>query len=515
MKKLFLLIITLLTVTTSFSQSKVLDGIVDFKIKNTGAIVDINKDVDGYFLFYEIDKISRKERQYAINLLDKNLNDVATKKFTETKQTKLLSSAFNNQVTAFALYDNKNKTFKLIGYDTKANPTKEKEIILDKKVSQFINISYRQGTLQNPLFPIDNKGFLINMLSINKNRFGYHLIFHPTNGGNAWEYVSKNKEKHHHSVNVAAANEKYIVLVDINYRKPSKKTFNTIVLDVNTGKELFSKEFSMDNPRLISNSFITDEGNIVFLGQYYEPQAKIHKAQSLGLYTEIYNKKGDLLFENKMSWAEDVSGKLDIKRESKIKKVGYIFFHDIIRTKDGSFYAIGEQYRKTASAGGIAISVLSAAAGGGVSTSGYTQLTIKDAYIFKFDKQFKLIDIEIFEKGKSRLQNIYDFGSPQLNAFQIKAMGGFDYIYSQMDKENDRFYANFIDYDREGDDNRRKFVLKSIVYDEGELSEDKIPLKKPSKRFRILPGKLGHILLLEYDKKKKVVDLHLEKINIE
>ena len=136
-----------------------------------------------------------------------------------------------------------------------------------------------------------------------------------------------------------------------------------------------------------------------------------------------------------MSWAVDVNAKLKIKRDSKMEDVGYIFFHDIIRTQSGDYYAIGEQYKKTANAGGIALGILSAALGGGVQTTGYTQLTIKDAYVFKFNKDFQLKNIEIFEKGKSRIPNLYDFGSPQLNAFQIKAIGGFDYVFSQVDAE--------------------------------------------------------------------------------
>ncbi|WNH08248.1 DUF6770 family protein [Thalassobellus suaedae] len=54
------------------------------------------------------------------------------------------------------------------------------------------------------------------------------------------------------------------------------------------------------------------------------------------------------------------------------------------------------------------------------------------------------------------------------------------------------------------------------MYDEGKLSEDKIYLQKDSGKikFRVLPAKLGHIMLLEYNKKEKTLDLHLEKLNL-
>ena len=43
-------------------------------------------------------------------------------------------------------------------------------------------------------------------------------------------------------------------------------------------------------------------------------------------------------------------------------------------------------------------------------------------------------------------------------------------------------------------------AFKTIIYDDGSLSEDKIILKKRSINFRILPGKLGYVLLLDYNR---------------
>ncbi len=95
----------------------------------------------------------------------------------------------------------------------------------------------------------------------------------------------------------------------------------------------------------------------------------------------------------------------------------------------------------------------------------------------------------------------------------MKSYGAFDYEYTQVDKLNDRFYACFIDYERiKGEKSKNAF--KTIIYDEGKLSEDKIYLDNDSKDFRVLPAKLGNVLLLEYDKKQKSISLHLEKLNI-
>jgi hypothetical protein len=86
-------------------------------------------------------------------------------------------------------------------------------------------------------------------------------------------------------------------------------------------------------------------------------------------------------------------------------------------------------------------------------------------------------------------------------------------LYTQVDRANDRFYSCFVDYEKiKGAKNRNAF--KTIIYDEGELSEDKIYLEEGEKEFTVFPAKLGNVLLIEYNRKAKEIKLHLEKINI-
>src|SRR5690606_27793611 len=120
-------------------------------------------------------------------------------------------------------------------------------------------------------------------------------------------------------------------------------------------------------------------------------------------------------------------------------------------------------YRKTVSAGGVAMALLVN------SHNPVTQLTITNSVVFKFDKNFQLKSVQEFEKGKSRVPSATDYGSPQMNASYMAKLGWFDYEYTQIDPVNDRFYACFIDVEREkGEGNKPAF--KTIIYDEGQLS---------------------------------------------
>ncbi len=498
--------------TQMYCQTSKINEVNTFVLRNSGAILDKNKDVDGYYFFYMMDKLKKGKREFAIQLLDKNLVEVAKKTYIDDKNTFLMKSSFNNQGMMFAMANFSKEKITLLSYDKQANLTGTHEIPLESKEIKYYQLQQASGDF-NVLFPVEDKGFIFNKLEDNK-KIGYSLKYYPTDGGKAWTYSSPEKSKEILSINPIEVNKD--VVVALEFSRPNllsrKVTITTIVIDVNTGKLLFEREYSKsNNPRLITNAFLNNDNSVVFMGEYFKNGDNIFDDRSLGLFTEIIDFSGKTIKENLITWKDDVAKLMKVKEVSKIKDKGYIYFHDIVRTNTNEYYAIGEYYKKTISAGGTALAVLGAM-GGGVGNVGATNLTITDAVIFKFDSEFQLKSIKEFDKGKSKAPS-YDFGSPQLSAHTMSALGYFDYEYTQIDKQNDRFYACFIDYERlKGEKNKSAF--KTIIYDEGELTEDKIYLSNKDKTFKVLPGKVGNVLLVEYDKKKKEINLHLEKLNI-
>lgn len=513
MKKIVTLALLCFLSINSYAQEKTLTDITSFKIKNSGAFIDKNKDVDGYFLYYEVDKLKKGKREYGIKMLDNNLNDIATKSYIDDKRTVLAQSKFNNQKLMLAMLNMKENQFKLVTYDKQGNRGKDVIVPFTKKELRWLNAMMAAGSF-NLLFPIDNKGFLFNTIKNNK-KLGYSLKYIATDGGKSWNYNSPVGSKEILTINPIEVNEE--VVVAMVGAKPSllskKVTTKIIVLDVKTGKLLFKKEYSRAaNPRLITNAFITEDKNIVMLGEYFSKGKNILRDKSNGLFAQVLSKEGVEISDKKISWKEKINKMMPPESSGKKKTNGYVYFHDVIRTQSGSYYAVGERYRKTASALGIASMILSK----GQSGNSLSQLTVSDAVVFEFDDTFDLKDIKVFPKGKSRMQSVTDFGSPQFNAHALKNFGAFDYEFTQIDTDRDRFYSSFIDYERlKGEKN--KLAFKTVVYNDGKLSEDKIYLKENKGRvsYRVLPGKLGHVMLVEYNKKKKSVDMHLEKLNIE
>lgn len=494
------------------AQQKSLDEITEFRIKNSGAFIDKDKDVDGYYFYYEVDKLKKGQREYAIKMLDNNLNEIATKSYIDQKNTYLAESKFNNQALMFAMVNKKEENFKLITFDRKGAQGNEIIIPINKKEFRWVEMMEKSGNF-NLLFPVDNKGFLFNYIRDNK-KIGYGLKYVATDGGKSWDYNSPDEAKEILIINPIEANEKVVVALEMSKKSILSQTidFKVVVLDIENGNVLFTREFDRDeNPRLITNAFLNKDGNLILLGEYFEKGDNIIKADSKGIFAKITDLNGNDLSDNKVSWEDKIDAMMPPDSDGKTRNNTYVYFHDMILTQDGSYYCIGEKYRKTANALGIL-----GLTGNANGQRSYTQLTITDAVFFKFDKEFNLKDIEVFEKGKSRIPSLTDFGSPQMNAHALKVYGAFDYEFTQIDTNRDRFYANFIDYERlKGESN--KLAFKTVMYSDGELSEDKIYLKKDSGKidFRVLPAKLGHVMLVEYSRRDKTLDLHLEKLNIQ
>ncbi|HLN95460.1 MAG TPA: DUF6770 family protein [Flavobacterium sp.] len=509
-KTLLMAAIVLLGFVAQAQNEKTLTDIGTFYLRNTGAMVDKNKDVDGYYFYYVMDKLKKGQREFAIQILDKNLTEVAKKTYVDDKNTTLIESSFNNQNILFLMANFDKKKMTLLTFDRQANQTSKVDMPLSSKEARYYQGMIQYGMMPPALFAVDNKGFLFSKLSDN-DKMGYSLKYYSSEGGKGWEFNSPADSDEVVSISPLEVNEKVVVALEM--ARPgalSRKISTRIkVIDINTGKLLFEREYNKNaKPRFINNAFLNGDNTIVFMGEYFKEGDNVLDDKSIGLFTEVIDFSGKTLSENFSSWDGDVSKVMKVKN-GKVSDKGYVFFHDIIKTGNQHYYAIGEYFRKTANAGGIAANILSR----GASTAGNTQLTITDAVVFHFDANFKLVSVQDFDKGTSRVSNLADFGSPQLNAHITKVMGGFDYVYTQRDPANDRFYASFIDYERlKGESN--KFAFKSIIYDDGQLSQDKIYLNSKSKEFKVLPGKVGYVLLMEYNKKEKSISLHLEKLNI-
>jgi outer membrane protein assembly factor BamB len=197
----------------SYAQISKIEGINKFKLRNSGVILDKNKDADGYYFFYVVDKLKKGNSEFAIQILDKNLNEVAKKTYVENKNTFLMSSSFNNQALMFAMANFVQEKIELLSFDKQANQQKTVSIPLEKKEIRYLQMAMQQTSEFNVLFPVENKGFIFNKFEDNK-KIGYSLKYYPTDGGKAWEYSSPDESKEILAINPIEVNDKILVAIE-------------------------------------------------------------------------------------------------------------------------------------------------------------------------------------------------------------------------------------------------------------------------------------------------------------
>jgi hypothetical protein len=203
--------------------------------------------------------------------------------------------------------------------------------------------------------------------------------------------------------------------------------------------------------------FDKEKAQFIVFGEYYDRNQKELKTESLGFISLSYDLNGKIVSEKVNSWANEISRVTPVNEKGKFDGSNTsVLFHDIIRTNDGQFFAVGEQYKKAGSGTGMALqalNILSAVFTGVYSTSpgSSAQMNIYNLVIFQFNPDFTINKVHIFEKDKNvvLLPSGAGFTSSKQLSFYVKATGGFDYKYTQESDSKETFVVTYINYDRE------------------------------------------------------------------
>jgi hypothetical protein len=178
----------------------------------------------------------------------------------------------------------------------------------------------------------------------------------------------------------------------------------------------------------------------------------------------------------------------------------------MIRTPENNLFVVCEGYKRQASAGGIAMTVLTG------SPSGITKVVVTDLVIMQFDPQYKIIGATIYPKTHNSAIGgpASDYNSQHALAAAIKALGGFDYEFTTGEADNSNFTICYKNSERTADYKGKTF--NSIRYTGTKFMTDKIELKTNSSESRVFPAKPGSVMIMEFFKKEKKLDFRLEKL---
>lgn len=505
-------------VSSLTAQNTTFSDVTSIQLRSSGTISD-NDGIKGYFFFYKKEKVDRKTNSYLLKILDQNLKSIAEEEIVDSKNLVLQQGTYNGDAIMLKFYDVKEKelSYRVFTKEGKLKNNVSRKIEDKYEVYSFSAIE-GDPNRPNTMFAVGNKGF-VDYTFIKEKRVGYKMAYIPTDGSKGWTFKSDPATKETMAGSFLFANEEVILSAELKRPKlMSNKglSFFIVAHSVNDGKKLW--DIKLEDPGFevsLLNTY-TDEKTkeLVLFGSYFEKGKNITKSKSLGVFSFVVNQNsGKIAKRNFISWVDDAGKFLPISDKGKIDDVGYVFFHQFIKTADGRVFGIGEQYYKAVSASGVALSLLASATDGrGASMA---KMVVKDFYIFEFNEDFSLKDIKIFEKGKSNimLPEGFEFLSAATIAQHVKNIGGFDYYFTQSQDGGEVFHVGYLDYDREEDKGQKEY-FGALTYADGEFSTDKVVLKVKKKvTLNVMPAKAGHILILEYDRKEQTLDLHLEPFN--
>lgn len=523
MNKLFLFLIVFAWSVVTHAQNLTKTGVLSMKLRNSGAIIQ-DDQVRGYYFFYNQEKQDRKNNNYLLTVTDENLREINSINIVRPTTYTLVEGSFNGDAFGFMFYDSRGKSVELIAYDRTLKQTGSTVKRLSSKIAlaALNQVSLGNQASQSYLVPVSPNGFLYYGIK-DGNKYHYEVEFYDNAMKRKWMNQATV------NANVELASEAfqdggYVGSLIARKKSASAKDidFDLLVQDAESGAVMFRIPVATDqyNVSLSDVYFDKNKQGFVIFGEYYNKTDKELKDQSQGFITLELDMQGKIKAQKINSWATEISQVTPINERGKFDGLkANILFHNTIRTNDGQIFVIGEQYKKVASAAGIANQVLNIAAAAATgyysSSTAAVQLNVYNMVIFQFNPDFTVNKVHVFEKDKNvvMLPAGAGYSSSKMLSYYAKAIGGFDYVFSQVSSDRETFAVAYINYDREKGQ-KGKNVLGSVVYTpERTFFTDKLVMNRKSTDYYVFRAKEGYVMVTEYFKKERRLESRLEKIN--
>jgi len=500
------------------AQNKIsFDNVRQVFIRNSGQIMD-GEELKGYFTFYVTDKKDRKTNSYMIQILDNNLNKVKELEFEDDKNVQILESSYNNSAIMFLFYNSKEKTleYRTYGFDGKQKTSYTKD--LTNRTKMLIESTYGTKSEQGQneaIFSVNNSGFTTVIPVKEGKYYSYEINFFFTDRNKQWTFeAAEEQEDKYCNALYLGATDSLVVFEVIKQKKLLSREAHSwlIAFNIFTGKKQFEVSTEGEDFKFYPMNIVTLNGqsDFMLLGTYYDLEDRVAKDASLGLAAWKFSPAGKVISKKYNSWEGPIGKYLPADAKGKVADIGYIYFHKVLQTEDGKFFAIGEGYKKVVSGLGVVAGILSR----GSSDISTMKLKITDLIMMQFDQDFNISNAKIYEKNSNSVEMPAGaaYLTPHTMALIAKAYKAFDYDYTQTDKNHTRFSVGYSDYVKDDDFKGRTF--NTISYADNKLTTDKINISSNKATWmRLLAAKPGFIVIMEYFKKEKKLDVRLEKLN--
>lgn len=511
MKKLNVVILVALVLLgfNSFAQSKIFDNVLEFEIRSTVEIVN-NRQIVGYGVFYKKDKM-KKSALFGLTILDENLKEIGNNEFEGPKDLLLIKAVYESDRILLSFYDEDKKdgykyfvkVFDLKGKEKGLVPYDPEKV---KKGMFGAAIADAQERIYEGTDNIEGKGFV----SIHQSKAktgGVDVQVIDLNGKLKWENNFTAEKGDRTDIYLLATTANTIIMFELDRSGLMSRDGDAFLLGLSAdnGKQLFKKPLNMKglvyDPILIKKSI---DGKLKIVSSLADEKDKYATAKPNGIsIADLNDLTGEIKIIKDFNFLNDLGSVLEMKNENKSEN-GYIKAHDVLLMPDGSMVLVGEFFRKTVSAGGVAMKILSR--GDAVAA----QATIEDMFLLRFDNNFKAKTLEKIEKDKERITLPTDGLPIGLMARWLTQNHFFGYMYTDagMDGKQNTVLAS-------GAFGEEKYGTVAITVDPKKgFTTKRFSLQKEKKvSYNISRGKPGYVVVTKYNSKEKTISLNLEKVN--
>lgn len=526
MKKVNLVLFSLLfSMLTLNAQEASVPNVLNIKSAQQSGEIMENRKIVGYYIFYLKEKVDKKNNAYVIDLFDDNYNKTKSIDITRPKSSILVQLAYNGEVFLLHFFDNKLgyefATFDRSGKQTGSNKIDKKSIA--KSDLMQISMTVNAGNEYQSIFPNGNKGFVRTTMVDNK-KTGYEIVSIDNNAKITWSYKSNVSSTSIETISINDINNNILAASIFKKKNALSKEIQMYCLLLNTSTGKLISEIPMGDEAsgfrsLLKTTYNEQSNSLILVGEFYKPNDDIVKDKSLGIFIQELDLEGNEKKIKEYKWKGQIDKfKLELDPDDKkAEKPFYAFFHDIIISKNGQIFLIGEQFKKQVSASGVASGIAAAALGGNSNTAAF-EVRVENMIVIEFNNKFDLIDFKSIPKKKTTI--LLPQGSGLLSTTQlgymVKYYGGFDYSFTSRDAENDKFEVVYIDANRkENEDSKGKsdLMLGVITIKNGKKEATRVPINSDAKSWWVQPAKTGFISVIEYYRKEKRLDMRLEQLS--
>lgn len=505
MKKITLLVFGLIQ-TLTFSQTQDLSTLASGDHVGMNALFDDKDNLYGYVSIYSYGKSGDKTKKFEYVILDKNLNPVANKEFegditaasytgyVDFKGKIILKPSMmdyslvksreiftpvsmvidpkTNTITRKVYYDYlEDGSFKEIN-EPKSWKDQRKENRVEKKEKGYNYVSAVGEIKEGGYFAIEYKDY-------GKYINGNSLMKFDENKKEVWKYQynTDGSKKVFSTLSVLEKDERYMYCI-MKKVNDGQITFSLLVLDMKTGKEVSNKpiegvltDSTLDNidsyGRLDNDKTFDDK--LVLLGRNYD------KFETIGYARMMVNKTDFTVDTRWINFIPDLKAFLPKISVNGIVENGYMLqTKDMYFMNDGSVGILAEKYKPYGE---------------------YNAPKTTDLVYIYTDKDFKIKDLKVFEKEKTKWANN-------------------DYLFSQYLNEGKDVAFFYRDYQKDEATRQKKWNLFINTVIDGKFKQEVIPISEKD-NYLVIPyvAKEGYILLREFNAKEKYNKIRLEKLN--